>query len=178
VTKKYSPAEVSRLAALSRAYREAMADINAAIVQEMMADLDPEHRADVGIRFGLSEGEFPRYLPEGVLRVSKGSIHRANLRKADEVLADVMLHIELGRLKPGDQFPPRTAFVETYRCDKATHKQVVDRLIRDGVIHRPSGRGGPLYVAPLDHRTGSRPPASPPCDPPGGSASDKRCDPS
>ncbi|GHB88312.1 hypothetical protein GCM10010306_099140 [Streptomyces umbrinus] len=150
--KTYTSTEVARLAAISRAYREALPDINAAILQEMNADLMPEHRVEVGIRFGLSEAEFPRYLPEGVLRIRDGSLHRANLQEADEVLADVLLHIELGRLKPGDQFPPRTAFTKTYRCDKATHKQVIDRLIRDGVIHRPGGRGGPLYIAPLDFK--------------------------
>ncbi|WP_434598453.1 hypothetical protein [Streptomyces sp. A5-4] len=153
-SKRYTRKEVDRLAALSRAYQEARADITAAIVQETMAVLDPEHRADVGARFGLSPEELSRYRPEEVLRLRNGHIHRASLRSADDVLADVMLHIELGRLNPGDQLPPRTAFTATYRCDKRTHKQVVDHLIRDGVIHRPGGQGGPLYVAPLDAETG------------------------
>jgi hypothetical protein len=154
--KTYTPTEVTQLAALSRAYREALHDINSVIVQELSADLDPEQRMEVALKFGLSEEELPRYLPEGVLRVHKGSLHRANLRSTTEVLADVLLHIKLGRLKPGDQFPPRTAFTGTYICDKATHKQVVDHLIRHGMIHRPGGRGGPLYVAPLDAKTGRR----------------------
>jgi hypothetical protein len=150
----YTLTEVTQLAALSRAYREALCDINRAIVQELSAAASSEQRAEIALKFGLSEEELPRYLPEGVLRVHKGSLHRANLRSATEVLADVLLHIKLGRLKPGDQFPPRTAFTETYVCDKATHKQVVDHLIRHGMIHRPGGGGGPLYVAPLDVEVG------------------------
>jgi hypothetical protein len=154
--KAYTLTEVTQLAALSRAYREALGDIRRAIMQELAATSTPEQRAEVALKFGLTEDELPRYRPEGVLRVHKGSLHRANLRSTAEVLADVLLHINLGRLKPGDQFPPRTAFTETYVCDKATHKEVVDHLIRHGMIHRPGGQGGPLYVAPLGAETGRR----------------------
>lgn len=142
----YTRSEVARLAALSRAYRESFGDINAAIMQEMMIDLDPEHRAEVGIRFGLSEEEFTQYLPEEVLRLCDGFIHRAGLREAEEVLAEVKLHIELGRLKPGDQLPPRTTFTSTYHCGKGVHGEVVTQLIRDGLVCRSKIRGGPLYI--------------------------------
>ncbi|MFE0472391.1 hypothetical protein ACFW2V_12325 [Streptomyces sp. NPDC058947] len=154
--KKYTQTEVTQLAALSRAYREALHDINRAITQELSTSTEPEQRTEIASKFGLPKEELPRYLPEGVLRVHRGSLHRANLRSTAEVLADVLLHIQIGHLKPGDQFPPRTAFTDRYVCDKATHKQVVDHLIRHGMIHRPGGQGGPLYVAPLRAEVGPR----------------------
>lgn len=132
--RSYTRTEVTRLAALSRAYWEALPDINAAIMQEI--DLDPECRAEVGVRFGLPEGEFPRCLPE----------RRAGLRSTDEVLADVMRDIEAGRLKPGDQLPPRTRFTVEYHCDKKVHGEVTAELARRGVVYRPGGVGGPMRV--------------------------------
>jgi len=142
----FTPAEVSRLAALSRAFREARRDIHAAIVQEMGEDLSPEHRADVGIAFGLTEEEFVHYLPENVSRVYDGYIHRAGLRSVGEVVAAVLRHVEIGRLKPGDQLPPRTAFGNLYYCNKKTHAEAVARLTAIGVVHRPGGTGGPVFV--------------------------------
>jgi DNA-binding GntR family transcriptional regulator len=139
---KISPTQVQRLAAVSRAYREAKAEISEALLQEALSR-EPEEVAE---QFGLSREEMIRYLPEHVLRLREGFVHRAHLRSTEAVLADVLLHIELGRLKPGDQFPPRTAFTEMYRCDKKTHGEVVDRLVKDGVVQRTKVRGGPLYV--------------------------------
>lgn len=139
---KVSPTQVQRLAALSRAYRQAKSEIAEALLQEALSR-DPEEVAE---QFGLSREELSRYLPENVLRLREGFVHRAHLRGFEEVLADVRRHIELGRLKPGEQFPPRTAFTEMYCCDKKTHGEVVDRLVKDGVIQRTKIRGGPLYV--------------------------------
>lgn len=137
-----SPTQVQRLAALSRAYRQAKSEIAEALLQEALSR-DPEEVAE---QFGLSRDEMIRYLPEHVLRLREGVVHRARLRSLDEVLADVRLHIEIGRLKPGGQFPPRTAFTETYHCDKKTHAEAVAQLLKEGVIHRPGGRGGPMFV--------------------------------
>lgn len=140
----YTPAEVARLAALSRTYREALPDILAAIVQEVKRDLDPDWRGDVAKRFGLSDQEIIQL--DQAKRLYTGYIHREGLRSPDDVYAQVIRDIELGRLKPGDQLPPRTQFTKQYHCDKRTHGEVTTRMDREGLIQRPGGVGGPLYV--------------------------------
>lgn len=147
---QYTRREVARLAALSRAFQEARADIGAALVQELMIDPDPDHRTDVGVRFGIPEGELHRYFPEEILRVCEGALHRSGLQTVREVLAEVRSHLGAGRMKPGERFPPRTAFTETYRCTKAVHREVVAYLMRGGVIHQPGDGNGPLYVLSSD----------------------------
>jgi hypothetical protein len=78
-----TPTEMTQLAALSRTYREALHNINRAVMQELSADLAPERRAEGALKFGLTEDDLPRYLPGGVLRVHKGSLHRANMPEGD-----------------------------------------------------------------------------------------------
>jgi hypothetical protein len=142
----YTPTEVARLAALSRAYQEALGDIIGAVVQELKRDLDPEWREDVACRFGLSVDEVAQYQADSVKALYYGYVHRAGLVGPAEVYARVLQEISLGRLKPGDQLPPRTKFTKTYHCDKKAHTEVVARLIKNGIVHRPGGNGGPLYV--------------------------------
>jgi hypothetical protein len=142
----YTSTEVARLAALSRAYHEARGDIIAAVVQELKRELDPDWLGDVAARFGLSRQETARYQAADVKRLYYGYIHRAKLATVAEVYARVLADLEMGRLKPGDQLPPRTRFTQDYHCDKKTHGEVVERLTRNGVVHRPGGPGGPLYV--------------------------------
>jgi hypothetical protein len=140
------PRRVAELAALSRAFREAEQEINRAIVQEMERDPDPDWRAVIGTRFGLSEEELPRYQPEAILRLQFGFIHRAGLRRRDEVIADLLSEIEEGALKPGDAVPPRRLFTERYHCDKKTHQDVLILLKRLGLIARRAAHGGPMLV--------------------------------
>jgi hypothetical protein len=140
----YSPTEVARLAALCRTYHEALPDILAAVVQEVRRDLDPDWRSDVAKRFGLTEQEIIKL--DQVKALYYGYVQRAGLKDPEEVYALVMRDIETGRLKPGDQLPPRTKFVEQYHCDKRTHGEVTTRLDREGYIQRPGGVGGPLYI--------------------------------
>jgi hypothetical protein len=139
---KLSPTRVQKLAALSREYHMVREELTTALLQET---LENDHDA-VAEKFGLTREQLTRYLPEHVLKVREGYIHRASLRSTSTVLAEVRKHLELGRLKPGDQFPPRTAFTEVYRCDKKTHAEVTAQLLVDGAVFRPGGNGGPLYV--------------------------------
>lgn len=139
---KLSPTRVQQLAALSREYHAVQEEMTAALLQEALAD-DPDLVAE---KFGLTRDRMIRYLPEHVLRLRDGHVHRASLRSTSTVLAEVRKHLELGRLKPGDQFPPRTAFTEVYQCDKKTHAEVTAQLLADGAVFRPGGNGGPLYV--------------------------------
>jgi len=142
----YTRTEMSRLAALSRAYHEALDDIVSVLVQELRQDEDPEWRDDVTKRFGLSVPEVTQFQADHVKRLYYGYIHRAGLMGAPQVYARVLQDIELGRLKAGDQLPARTVFTVKYHCDKRTHAEVVDRLVKNGVVHRPGGNGGPLFV--------------------------------
>lgn len=145
------PRRVAELAALSRTFREAEQEINRAIVQEMKREPDPDWRAAVGSRFGLSEEELPHYQPEAILRLRFGFIHRAGLRKRDAVIADLLREMEEGVLKPGDAVPPRRLFTQRYRCDKRTHQEVLDHLKSLGLVARRAAHGGPMLVlAPPD----------------------------
>lgn len=140
------PRRVAELAAISRTFRELEQEINRAIVQEMGREPDPDWRAAVGARFGLSEEELPRYQPEAILRLQFGYIHRAGLRRRDEVIADLLDGIEKGELKPGEALLPRSRFTERYHCDKKTHQDVLDLLKRLGLVARRSMHGGPMLV--------------------------------
>lgn len=140
------PRRVAELAVLSRAFREAEQEINRAIVQEMEREPDPDWRAVVGARFGLSEEELPRYQPEAILRLQFGFIHRAGLRGRDEVVADLLGEVGEGVLKPGDSIPPQCRFTERYHCDKKTHQDVLVLLKRLGLVARRAAHGGPMLV--------------------------------
>lgn len=142
----FTPREIKYLALLSRTYLESYDDIQAAIRQGMEQNQTPQGRAGVGIHFGLSEAEFSKHLPENILRYRGTVADRAHLRDSDEVREDVLRHIGFGRLKPGDRFPARTAFTKTYLCSKKVHQDVVEQLLKEKIIHRPGGNGGPLYV--------------------------------
>lgn len=143
---EFTPREIKHLELFSRAYRKAVEDIDTAIRQELRYATTPEERTEVGLRFGLNEAELNPYLPENILRYRGTVADRAHLHSPEEVYEHVLRHITLGRLKPGDQFPPRTAFIKTYQCCKRTHLEVVDRLLAQEVIHRPGGKGGPFYI--------------------------------
>lgn len=138
--------ELEALADLSRAYHEARPDILAALVQLMRQEQTPDWRAEVAQWFGLSVEEAVRYRPDEVKALHRGFVRRAQLFSARHVYTRILQEIESGSLRPGDQLPPRTRFTEVYRCDKATHQEVVTRLMKNGVVHRPGGAGGPLYV--------------------------------
>jgi len=145
--KTYSPSAVSRLAALSRTYHQSLPDIAAAILQDMREQDTEEDCLAVAEKFGLSYEDCVKFRPEGVLRLRQGSIHRAGLCGFEETMANVLLDIQSGKLKPGTRFPPRTKFTEDYYCDKKTHGEVLSRLMKLGMVHRPGGSGGGIFVS-------------------------------
>jgi hypothetical protein len=142
----YTPADVERLAEVSRRYREAASDIRSAIVQELRCEPTPEHRAQLAVRFGMTEAEVTALCSPSLRALYEGYVHRANLNSPPRVYTLVMHDVEAGKFRSGDQLPPRTTFTERYHCNKLTHGQVVERLLRNGVVHRPGGNGGPLYI--------------------------------
>lgn len=134
------------LAGLSRAHQEARGRIGAAITQELRKATDHSQRLAVAEMFGLSETECKAYYPEELRALYDGYVHRAKLRSTPIVLAEVLLHLTTGHLKPGDQIPPRTKFTQVYRCAKKTHGEVVSRLLAMQLIYRPGVDAGPLFV--------------------------------
>lgn len=142
----YTPDDIDRLAALSRRYHKAIPDIVSAVVQELRADPSPGHRLRIAELFGLSTLEIARFDHEHVKALYHGYMHRAGLYSPAAVYARVLREIESGELQSGSQFPARTVFTVRYYCNKKTHGEVVERLLKSGVVHRPGGDGGPLFV--------------------------------
>ena len=55
-----------------------------------------------------------------------------------EILRDT---IARGAWKPGDMIPPESNLVESYGVSRTTVRQVLDKLVADGLIYRQQGRG-------------------------------------
>ena len=55
-----------------------------------------------------------------------------------EILRDNITH---GEWKPGDMIPPESGLVESYGVSRTTVRQVLDKLVTDGLIYRQQGRG-------------------------------------
>jgi GntR family transcriptional regulator len=55
-----------------------------------------------------------------------------------EILRD---NIARGEWKPGDMIPPESTLVETYGVSRTTVRQVLDKLVAEGLIYRQQGRG-------------------------------------
>lgn len=145
--KVYGRQTVDGLAALSRTYHESLPDISAVIMQEMRKQRNDEERAVVGEKFGLAKDAWRDFKPDGVLRLRHGHIHRAGLCGFEETMSNVLLDMQSGKLRPGSRFPPRTKFTKDYYCDKKTHSEVVRRLMGLGILRRPGGSSGGLYVS-------------------------------
>jgi GntR family transcriptional regulator len=54
-----------------------------------------------------------------------------------------ILHSELrhGRWKPGDMLPAETELMQQFEVSRITVRQVLDMLVKDGLIYRQQGRG-------------------------------------
>jgi GntR family transcriptional regulator len=50
-----------------------------------------------------------------------------------------------GQWKPGDMLPPESELMQRFEVSRITVRQVLDMLVRDGLIYRQQGRG--TYVA-------------------------------
>lgn len=142
----FSRKEVGRLAALSRAYHEEFGSIQAALTQELDLEVSSEWRRDVAEYFGMTVEQAAALQVERVKAVYGGYVHRAGLAGSAHVYARILQEVATGHLKPGDQLPPRTRFTQIYNCNKKTHAETIDRLMRNGIVHRPGGKGGPLFI--------------------------------
>ncbi len=49
--------------------------------------------------------------------------------------------ISRGDWKPGDLIPPESELIEKYQVSRITVRQVLDMLVKDGLIYRQQGRG-------------------------------------
>jgi GntR family transcriptional regulator len=49
--------------------------------------------------------------------------------------------ISRGEWKPGDLIPPESELIEKYQVSRITVRQVLDMLVKDGLIYRQRGRG-------------------------------------
>ena len=55
-----------------------------------------------------------------------------------EILHDKIQHREW---QPGDKIPPESELIEQYQVSRNTVRQVLDKLVNDGLIYRQRGRG-------------------------------------
>ncbi len=66
-------------------------------------------------------------------------------RQLDAILRDQIVD---GRLRPGDRFPPETVLCRHYGISRATVRQALDAMEKDGLIERAAGRG--TFLRPAD----------------------------
>lgn len=70
---------------------------------------------------------------------------RINRRSAlplyQQIYEQLRGRIASGQLKPGDALPTEVDLIEQYQVSRATIRQAMDALVRDGLIYRERGRG-------------------------------------
>jgi GntR family transcriptional regulator len=64
------------------------------------------------------------------------------------ILRDSITH---GEWKPGDMIPPESDLIAAYGVSRTTVRQVLDRLVADGLIYRQQGRGSFVAHPTLEH---------------------------
>lgn len=65
-----------------------------------------------------------------------------------EILRDNISH---GEWKPGDMIPAESDLIAAYGVSRTTVRQVLDRLVTDGLIYRQQGRGSFVAHPALEH---------------------------
>lgn len=76
------------------------------------------------------------------------------LSATDAVRARILLAIELGLLKPGEQLPPHESTARALNVSLMTLRRVFGTLADQGILERRRGRGGGTFVSdPIDPRT-------------------------
>lgn len=89
--------------------------------------------------------------PPKHLGLPAGQIYRTSKMPLYHQLYEI-LHQEIvtGKWEPGDMIPPESELITRYDVSRTTIRQVLDMLVKDGLIYRERGRGTFVAQPTLD----------------------------